>query len=81
MWEWPQTVHLLQYYTLIVHVGVATNSTRVDVLKWSQTVHVSASRKARTATPTIYSRVHGKVVTHSGVATNNTCASSAPRSG
>ena len=35
----------------------------------------------RTATPTIYSRVHGKVVTHSGVATNNTCASSAPRSG
>ena len=25
--------------------------------------------------------VHGKVVTHSGVVTNNTCASSAPRSG
>ena len=43
----------------------------------------SDSRKARsakaiTATPTIYSRVHGKVVTHSGVATNT---SSAPRSG
>ena len=29
MWEWPQTVHVLKWYTLIVDVGVATNSTCV----------------------------------------------------
>ena len=29
MWEWPQTVHILNKYTLIVDMGVATNSTRV----------------------------------------------------
>ena len=29
MWKWPQTVHVLKWYTLIVDMGVATNSTCV----------------------------------------------------
>ena len=31
MWKWPQTVHILKWYTLIgvVDMGVATNSTCV----------------------------------------------------
>ena len=32
MWEWPQTVHILQLYTLIQDVGVATNSTHTTVV-------------------------------------------------
>ena len=75
---------LIEYTIIIVHkilvgfqqceyIVVATNSTHVLTI-CSHLNSSSDSRKTSTATILL----HGKVVTHSGVATNSTCVSGAP---
>ena len=56
--------------TKVVHM----NSTKVVHTNSTQVVHMNSTKVVHT------NSVHDKVVTHSGVATNSTCVSSAPRS-
>ena len=56
--------------TKVVH----TNSTKVVHMNSTKVVHMKSTKVVH------MNSVHGKVVTHSGVATNSTCVSRAPRS-
>ena len=67
-------------YTFVVHMNstkvLFTNSTKVVHTNTNSTkvVHMNSTKVVH------MNIVHGKVVTHSGVATNSTCVSGAPRS-
>ena len=58
---------------------VHTNSTKVLHMNSTKVVHMNTNDTNSTKVVHMNS-VHGKVVTHSGVATNSTCVSSAPHS-
>ena len=58
------------FLTKVVHM----NSTKVVHMNSTQVLHMNSTKVVH------MNCVHGKVVTHSGVATNSTCVSGAPHS-
>ena len=62
----------------VVHTN--TNSTKVVHMNSTKVVHMNSTKVVHTNTTKVVhmNSVHCKVVTHSGVATNSTCVSSAP---
>ena len=64
--RWEFLVHTNS--TKVVH----TNSTKVVHMNSTKVVHMNSTQVVH------MNSVHGKVVTHSGVATNSTCVSGAP---
>ena len=68
------------YYCTVVHM----NTTKVVHMNSTKLLHKNSTKVGvvhMNSTKVVHmNSVHGKVVTHSGVATDSTCVSSAPRS-
>ena len=70
MWHFSGTRPLSA--TPRLEIVVHTNSTKVLHTNSTKVIHMNSTKVVH------MNSVHGKVVTHSGVATNSTCVSGAP---